>query len=300
MMAGHDVVVLQPGQLGDDRPRRIPAQHPLPNRQHVRSHHRRRGDEPADYDALIQRYAVIASQPEDEVTKVEDLVDTWPGRDRVRRHGRLVGPALSVLVGRHRRHELLQAATPRRAIARVAVATAVIGVAASRPFAAASPRTPSPGVTTSSRSASHHRKAVSGPTARLQIQGGLLSRGTRALIDGGIDTYDRSLAFYADLAERAAAIGPVCGDRSRTRRSPSVVAEPHDNVGMDAVARAIGDAGGATVLLDASNDTSAASLESLQPRLADQGVQRLRGAVRRRGQPRRRSVRRATTSPTGA
>ena len=35
-----------------------------------------------------------------------------------------------------------------------------------------------------------------------------------------------------------------------------LVSDRHDNIGMDAVARAIGDAGGATVVLDAGDDTS--------------------------------------------
>ena len=42
-----------------------------------------------DYNALIQRYAVIASQPEGEIAKVGDLVtDMALGRDGVRRRGR--------------------------------------------------------------------------------------------------------------------------------------------------------------------------------------------------------------------
>ena len=47
-----------------------------------------------------------------------------------------------------------------------------------------------------------------------------------------------------------------------------LIADRHDNIGMDKVARAIGDAGGATVVFDAGDDTSVGpDVGGVQPRL---------------------------------
>ena len=224
-----------------------------------------------DYNALIQRYAVIASQPEGEIAKVGDLVNdmAWDAMAFGAVVG-LAGPALWLLIGRHRRRELLRALTTRRAIAGAAVVAVVIGVTASRPF--------EDDRAEDSVAGSHDwqpigelitERTISGPEARLQIQGGLLTSGTRALIKSAFDTYDTSVAFYRDLAERATAIGPELRQPSDDETVAVFVTDRHDNVGMDKVARAIGDAGGATVLLDGGDDTStgesweAFSLDSL-------------------------------------
>ena len=82
-----------------------------------------------------------------------------------------------------------------------------------------------------------------------------------------------------------------CASPRRARRSRCSCRDRHDNIGMDPVARAVGDAGGATAVLDAGDDTStgqpweAFSLDSLDERL-----RRPRPLGRRR-QPRQRAVR---------
>jgi len=65
--------------------------------------------------------------------------------------------------------------------------------------------------------------------------------------------------FYSAAAARAALL------RSELRRPQAgetvvlVVSDRHDNIGMDQVARAVGDAAGATAVLDAGDDTSTGS-----------------------------------------
>ncbi len=102
-----------------------------------------------------------------------------------------------------------------------------------------------------------------------QVQGGLFTRETRRLVLSLFDTYDRSRTFYAGVVDRV----PEVADRLHRPAADETVAvlvsDRHDNIGMDAVARKIADAGGATVVLDAGDDTStgasweAFSLESL-------------------------------------
>jgi hypothetical protein len=224
-----------------------------------------------NYNALIQRYAVIASQPEAEIDKVSELL-TDMALDAIA-FGAVVGlagPALWLLLGRRRRSELLHALTTRRTIAAVAVVAVVVGVTASRPFDDERAE--------DSVAGSHAwqpigelipETTVSGPEARLQIQGGLITSGTKQLIQSAFDTYDTSLTFYNDLEERAATIGPELRQPADDETVALFVTDRHDNVGMDKVARAIGDAGGATVLFDGGDDTStgesweAFSLDSL-------------------------------------
>jgi predicted phosphodiesterase len=102
---------------------------------------------------------------------------------------------------------------------------------------------------------------------RLEISTDVTTDETRRLIQSAIDGYADSKTFYAEAAEAAAQLdlrNPLEGDTVAL-----LVADRHDNIGMDPVARAIAEAGGATVVLDAGDDTStgepweAFSLDSL-------------------------------------
>ena len=60
-----------------------------------------------------------------------------------------------------------------------------------------------------------------------------------------------------------------CGSPQEGETVVALVSDRHDNIGMDGVARAIADAGGATAVFDAGDDTSTGqSLGGVQPRLA--------------------------------
>jgi predicted phosphodiesterase len=224
-----------------------------------------------NYNTLIQRYAVIASQPDAEVGKVEDIVRHLAYRAiLIGALTGLSGPLLWVLIGRRRRRELVHSVTPRRAVAGVAGVAAVVGLLVWQPLGHIRPSAPVAGSSDWQPIGTFITETpVTGPAARLQIQGGLISRGSKTLISGAFDTYRRSLTFYADLADRAKDLSVALRRPSKDETVALVVSDRHDNVGMDAVARAIGDAGGATVLLDAGDDTStgesweAFSLDSL-------------------------------------
>jgi hypothetical protein len=111
----------------------------------------------------------------------------------------------------------------------------------------------------------------------LQIESGLVTDGTRRLVESAIDTYRRSLSFYQALVEKAPTIGAQLRQPSEDEVVGLLVSDRHDNVGMDPVARAVADAGGATFLMDAGDDTStgssweAFSLESLDQSFDDYG-----------------------------
>lgn len=96
-----------------------------------------------------------------------------------------------------------------------------------------------------------------GVLAKVEVSGGVDSRETARLIESAIDTYRSSHATYQTAAHRA---------RVLTLHQPGpeetvavLVSDRHDNIGMDQVHRALGEAAGATVVMTAGDDTSTGS-----------------------------------------
>ena len=225
------------------------------------------------YDALIQRYAFIASQPEGQVAKVRTTILDL-ARDSALLGGllALAGPGLVLLVGRERWTQIAHPHSPRvgaaAVVALAVVATALVlvrsddeppvGVETWEPLPQALP-----GV------------AVPAEAAHIEVESGLISSGTRRLVESAVSSYRKSLTFYHDLAQRAPALAAQLHRPGDGEVVALLVSDRHDNIGMDPVARAVADAGGATFLLDAGDDTStgssweAFSLESLDKAFSD-------------------------------
>ncbi len=225
------------------------------------------------YSALIERYAFIASRPDGQIRKVIATLTDLAVDSAV--DGALVGlaaPVVVLLVGRRRWAEVGRGVTVRRTTAGLAVvlvATVLVarpwdrdGVPVEQdtwqPLADAIPDVPVP------------------DEARpLQIESGLVTSGTRRLVESAIDSYRRSTRFYGALVDAAPALEEQLHQPADGETVGLLVSDRHDNIGMDAVARAVADQGGATFLLDAGDDTStggsweAFSLESLDQAFAD-------------------------------
>jgi hypothetical protein len=112
-----------------------------------------------------------------------------------------------------------------------------------------------------------------------QIQGGLVTEGTRRLVFSLFDTYETSKVFYRGVADR---VGVIANQLHRPADDETVavlVSDRHDNIGMDDVVRVVADEAGATVVLDAGDDTStgqpweAFSLDSLDKAFEDYDAQ---------------------------
>jgi len=222
----------------------------------------------ASYEALVQRYAFLASQPESQTAKLRDTLTAMAWRGAV--SGALVGlvaPAVWAMIGLRRRTELVAQVNPRR-LATLGVASAIALIAVLQPWSAAEEEFTQG---TSWQSIGEALPGVPIPVEAqsIQVQGGLMTGGTQRLAESALDTYARSREFYSDVVK---AVGSASMDLRQPADDETVailVSDRHDNVGMDKVARAIADEGGATVLLDAGDDTStggeweAFSLESL-------------------------------------
>jgi len=91
----------------------------------------------------------------------------------------------------------------------------------------------------------------------VQIADSAETRGAANLIQGAIDTYEASLDFYSELADGVRAIAGRLREPEDGETVALLVSDRHDNVGMDATIKAVARAGGASVLIDAGDDTSA-------------------------------------------
>ena len=225
------------------------------------------------YAALVRRYGFIASQPDSQVRKVRSAMTDLAldsGVDAALLA--LAGPLLVVLVGRRRWAELRRGAGVRRTAAAV-LAVAVVVVALDRPWDRDDP--PVEQSTWQPLAQALPEVTVPAPARPLQIESGLITTGSRRLVASAVTTYRNSVRFYTRLADAA----PELRTQLRRPRDGEVVgllvSDRHDNIGMDPVARAIADAGGARFLLDAGDDTStgeaweAFSLESLDQAFHD-------------------------------
>ena len=218
-------------------------------------------------DELISRYAFIASQPEAQVAKVEAAVRDIAVSAAVRGLALGLLPlAVWLLLGPHRRGELFRGLRTRKG-AVGGVLLVALPLALWQPWDrdADTQEAEQDWITLGTFLGG----AVPLPDEAdgLEVRTGPTTTQTRRLIASAVSTYDKSKAFYAAAAEEAAGL-----DLRRPEEGETVallVSDRHDNIGMDPVARAVGDAAGATVVLDAGDDTStgqpweAFSLDSL-------------------------------------
>ena len=205
-------------------------------------------------DELIERYAYIASQPEGQVTKVRHELGEMVASAVLR--GGLVGLVpLGVwwLVGKRRRSELFQQARKLR-LFEVGLALALAAVLWWEPWSGGGPTVAQGQEWTSLAEFLGPEVPLPDEVADLQVLGDVTTEQTRRLIESAISTYDQSKTFYTAAAEQAAGLDLRVPDEDET--VVLLIADRHDNIGMDKVARAVGDAGGATVVFDAGDDTS--------------------------------------------
>jgi len=220
-------------------------------------------------DELIARDALIASQPGGEVRRLRQVVSQMVLAALLRAAGAGVLAALLAgllwrAIGPQRRGELAGAASRLRARPRLRPLLVAMGVTAAAALSLAAVVLPGAG---GAESASGRAEWVGLPDLfpNLSLDDRLdvveVSRGTATtggvqIVDSALSSYQKSVEFYGALTER------VAGDVDQFRRPDEdetvalLVADRHDNIGMDPVARAIADAGGASLVISAGDDTS--------------------------------------------
>jgi predicted phosphodiesterase len=204
-------------------------------------------------EQLVQRYGYIASQPDGQIAKVKGSLEDMAFDAAVR--GAVIGllpVVVWLLIGRARRREL--AHHHGRAGVVIGVTLVVIGVLIWSPWADEEPIADGAGEWTTLSDYLGADINVPEEAASVEVRTDVTTAGGRRLIQSAVDTYDKSRQFYSTAADRAATLDlrePQEGDTV-----VALIADRHDNIGMDGVARAIADAGGATAVFDAGDDTS--------------------------------------------
>jgi len=206
---------------------------------------------------LAQRYAAIAARPEAEEGRVTGVVaglalDTALQAAVIG----LVPVALWGLVGSRRRAELRR---PDRRPGRLVLAVAVIGGVVAgllvvQPWRGEPDRVQQTAWLPVQDALSDVK--VPDDLQSWEIQGGLVTRGTRRLLLSLFDTYDRSKVFYRGVTDRVGEIADQLHEPAADETVAVLVSDRHDNIGMDEVVRAVADEAGATVVMTAGDDTS--------------------------------------------
>ena len=206
-------------------------------------------------DALVRRYAFLAGHPESQVAKVGDAVVAMALDAAVR--GAALGalPLLVwALVGPGRRRELARRVRSREGAA-AGVALAVLATALWEPWTRGEDTVEAEHPWMSLADFVGPDVPLPAEADGLQVRGDVTTQQTHRLITSAVAKYESSKSWYHRAADVAATL-----DLHQPREGDTVavlVSDRHDNIGMDEVARAVGDAGGATVVLDAGDDTSA-------------------------------------------
>jgi hypothetical protein len=202
---------------------------------------------------LVQRYGYIASQPEGQIAKVRQSITDMAFDAAVR--GAVIGllpVVVWLLVGHERRRELVRHHGGTGAV--IGVALGVIAALIWSPWDDPEPIGDDTGRWTTLDDYVGGEINVPDEAADVQVRTDVTTAGGRRLIQSAVDTYDKSRLFYESAANQAATL-----DLREPQQGDTVVAlvsDRHDNIGMDGVARAIADAGGATAVFDAGDDTS--------------------------------------------
>lgn len=224
--------------------------------------------EASSTEELVERYAVIAGQPDAQVARVRDTLREMAYDAALRGAVTAVLPlALWAAVGRSRRRELVHRAWEKRVWVAGGTALALAaGVLLWEPWEDRDPQFASgtdwqpldgylPGV------------AIPEEAEGLEVTSDVATATTQRLILSALDTYRMSKDFYSRAREAAKEI--VLHEPAEDETVALLVSDRHDNIGMDPVVREIADRAGATAVLDAGDDTStgeeweAFSLDSL-------------------------------------
>lgn len=202
---------------------------------------------------LTARYAAIASQPEGQVAVVVRSVRTMAWAALVQGAVLAALPfALWVLVGGERRRALVARLPSPQGVIAVLLTLLVVAVLLA-------PLTwgrhdPLPEEWTSLSDYVGDGVPLPDEARDVEIVGDATTLETKRLISSAVDSYQQGLAFYSRAVEDAE--GLELREPAEDETVAVLVSDRHLNVGMDKVARAIGDRAGATAVLDAGDDTS--------------------------------------------
>jgi predicted phosphodiesterase len=224
-------------------------------------------------EELVERYALIAGDPTAPVDKVQGVVLDMAVAAALRGLGiGLVPVAFFLLLGRHRRGQLFRGLGTRQGLLALVLLLA-LPLLVWQPWESSEETQQDQGEWQTLADFLGPDVALPPEVRDIEIRTSPVTNQSRRLVLSALGTYSTSKEFYSTAADGAADL-----DLREPQEGETVallVSDRHDNIGMDRVARAIGEAAGASVILDAGDDTStgqpweAFSLDSLAATFED-------------------------------
>jgi predicted phosphodiesterase len=213
---------------------------------------------------LINRDALIASQPDGEIARIQQVVRDMAVDDFLAGAGSgllavVVAATLWAVIGSRRRRELwhLVHRHERRVEHRAIVVLVAMLITIASIFGPARMR-PADVPPTAWRPLAELLPEIP-LDERLQgveVAAGFSTTGGVGVIRTAVETYQRSTRFYGQLKDR---VGDVAGEIHQPGEGQKVaiqVSDRHDNIGIDGFAAEVAKVAGAKLLIDAGDDTS--------------------------------------------
>lgn len=202
---------------------------------------------------LTARYAAIASQPDGQVAVVERAVRTMALAALVQGAALAALPfAVWLAIGTERRRSLRRALPTAQGL--IVVLLALVLLAALVAPLTWGRRDPLPQRWMTLGAYVGDDIPLPDEARGVEIMGDVTTEETKRLIAAAVSSYQQGQAFYSKAAEDAAELD--LREPADDETVALLVSDRHLNVGMDKVARAIGDRAGATAVYDAGDDTS--------------------------------------------
>ena len=224
-------------------------------------------------EELVDRYAFIAGDPTAQIDKVQGVVVDMAVAAAVR--GLAVGllpVVVFLLLGRHRRGQLFRGLGTRQGLLGLLLLL-VLPALVWQPWESSAETQEEQGSWETLEDYVGAEAVLPREVRDIEIRTSAVTSSSRRLVLSALGTYSTSKDFYSEAADAAADLDLRTPEEGET--VALLVTDRHDNIGMDRVARAVGDAAGATVVLGGGDDTStgqpweAFSLDSLSEAFDD-------------------------------
>ena len=213
---------------------------------------------------LLNRDALIASQPDGEIAKIQQVIQEMAVDNAVAGAGSGLLVAVVVatswaMVGPRRRRELFVAlhSSERRVQHRAFVVLVAMLITIASIFGPGRMRAPEIEPTTWKPLASLLPEVSFDQRLKdVEVAAGFNTTGGVGVIRTAVQTYERSTQFYGKVLDKVDMVGGRIHQAAEGETVALMVSDRHDNIGMDPIAAEIGKVAGAKVLIDAGDDSS--------------------------------------------
>ncbi|WP_241998030.1 MULTISPECIES: metallophosphoesterase [Kribbella] len=213
---------------------------------------------------LLNRDALIASQPDGEIARIREVVREMAVDNAVAGAGSGLLAAVVVatvwaMLGPRRRRELfvLLHSSERRVQHRAVVVLVAMLITIASIFGPGRMRAPEVAPTEwRPLSALLPELSFDERLRSVEVASGFSTTGGIGVIRTAVETYERSTDFYGQLRDRVVRVGGRIHQANPGETVALLVSDRHDNIGMDPFAAEVAEVAGAKVLIDAGDDSS--------------------------------------------